>query len=248
MHASLKIMDIDVDMISTDILIEKMNEFMSDDSFNVILYASTQLLDLATEDEELRGEIHSADMLLPGEEPLLTLHHVNVLQAGDMVVSCRSFGTVLENLQKENRTSYIISRSQERADLLKEFCQSMQPELHIVGECFFEEGTDEMAVINEINAHTPDMLILDIEPEAEIQWIMDKRLKLNAKLCIAIGGVSDLILNEYKKVPPFIKKMKLQKVYDFLVKDMKLEKINKERIFKKKVANYNNKKAEEQDE
>ena len=100
MQASVKIMDIDIDMLSNDIFIEKMNEYLKDDHLDVILFASAEMLDRAVEDEKYRELIDSAELFLPGEEALLSTHHVDILEAGGMVVSCKSFGIVLENLKK----------------------------------------------------------------------------------------------------------------------------------------------------
>ena len=104
MQASVKIMDIDVDMISNDILIKEINEYLTDEKPQVILFASTELLNQAVGDESCRKLIGMADLLLPGEEALLSAHHADVLKAGDMVVSCKSFGLVLEKLTKEDRS------------------------------------------------------------------------------------------------------------------------------------------------
>ena len=44
MQASVKIMDIDVDMMSNDVFIRKMNEYLTDDHLDVIMFASTKML------------------------------------------------------------------------------------------------------------------------------------------------------------------------------------------------------------
>ena len=49
-------------------------------------------------------------MILPGAEALLSAHHVEVLEAGGMVVCCKSFGIMLENLQKKDQSVYIIGK------------------------------------------------------------------------------------------------------------------------------------------
>ena len=54
MQASVKIMDIDVDMMSNDVFIRKMNEYLTDDHLDVIMFASTKMLNKAMEDEEYR--------------------------------------------------------------------------------------------------------------------------------------------------------------------------------------------------
>ena len=109
MQASVKIMDIDVDMLSNDVFIRKMNDYLTDERLQVILFASTELLDRAVEQEEYRQMVDRAELFLPGEEALLSAHHADVLKAGGMVVSCKSFGLVLENLKKEDRSMYIVS-------------------------------------------------------------------------------------------------------------------------------------------
>lgn len=45
MHASVKVLDIDIDMMTNDVFVQKMNEYLSDDKLDVILFASTELLD-----------------------------------------------------------------------------------------------------------------------------------------------------------------------------------------------------------
>lgn len=127
MQASVRIMDVDVDMLSNDILISKMNEYLIDERLQVILFASTELLNLAVENEEYHELIDRADLFLPGEEALLSAHHSDVLKAGDMVVSCKSFGLVLENLKKEDRSLYIVAKSEEEAANLQSYCLRMQP-------------------------------------------------------------------------------------------------------------------------
>ena len=51
MQASVKIMDIDVDMMSNDVFVRKMNEYLTDDHLDVIMFASTKMLNKAMEPE-----------------------------------------------------------------------------------------------------------------------------------------------------------------------------------------------------
>ena len=127
MHASVKVLDIDIDMMTNDVFVQKMNEYLSDDKSDVILFASTELLDKAMGEESYREVIEQADLILPGEEALLSAHHVEVLEAGGMVVSCKSFGIMLENLQKKDQSVYIIGKSSTEVEQLETWCKRMQP-------------------------------------------------------------------------------------------------------------------------
>ena len=133
MHASVKVLDIDIDMMTNDVFVQKMNEYLSDDKLDVILFASTELLDKAMGEESYREVIEQADLILPGEEALLSAHHVEVLEAGGMVVSCKSFGIMLENLQKKDQSVYIIGKSSTEVEQLETWCKRMQPGLRLSG-------------------------------------------------------------------------------------------------------------------
>lgn len=233
-------MDIDVDMITQDVFIRKMNEYLSDDKPEVILFASTELLDMALEQEEFHQLINQADLILPGEETLLSAHHVEVLEAGGMVVSCKSFGAMLENLQKEDQSLYIIGKNEKEAELLESWCKRMQPELKMAGTCVYDSGLEDAALVNEINNHTPGILLVDLETGVQEQWIMEHRLLLHAQLCVAIGGVVGLILAEERETPEWVRKLRLDSLYEKLVREQSVKKDMQARIFRKKVEQYNN--------
>lgn len=240
MQTSVKIMDIDVDMLSNDVFISKINDYLTNEKLQVIFFASTEVLNRAVEKEEYRQLVDMAELFLPGEEALLSAHHGEVLEAGDMVVSCRSFGLVLEKLKKEDRTIYIVSKSDTDVELLVSYCKTMQPELKIVGSCVYSEGMDDAAVVNEINSHVPDFLLVDLNIGMQEQWIMEHVSLLNARLCIAIGGVAELIMSQQKKTPEWIEKLHLGGLYRKIVQEQSVKKGWRARIFRKKVVQYNN--------
>lgn len=248
MQASVKIMDIDIDMLSNDIFIEKMNEYLKDDHLDVILFASAEMLDRAVEDEKYRELIDSAELFLPGEEALLSTHHVDILEAGGMVVSCKSFGLVLENLKKQDRTIYIVSESESDVKNLINYCKRMQPELLVVGSCIYSEDTEDAVIVNDINTCSPDMIIVDIKTGIQESWIMEHAPLLNARICVAIGGVANLILAEEKNVPGWVKKLHLTWFYQKIVREQKVKKGFRARIFRNKIVKYNNHNEETKDD
>ncbi len=245
MQASVKIMDIDVDMLSNDVFVQKMNEYLTDDHLDVIFFASTEMLDRAMKDESYRQLIDNAELFLPGEEALLAAHHVEMLEAGGMVVNCHSLGVMLENLQKQDRTLYIIAQSEEEIWKLELYCTAMQPELKVVGKYISDEQMEHDAVVNEINSHNPDMILLNLPVGVQEQWLMEHVALLNAKLCIAIGGVSGLILAQQKETPEWVKKLGLEGAYQRLIKEQTVKKDFKARIFRKKIVQYKNNQMDE---
>lgn len=248
MQASVNIMDIDVDMLSNDVFIEKMNEYLADDHLDVIFYASAESLDRAAKDDEYHEIIDQAVLFLPGEEALLTTHHVDILEAGGMVVSCKSFGTVLENLKKQDRTIYIIAKSEAEVVTLRNYCKRMQPELRVIGSCVYSEEIEDEAVVNDINNCLPDMLLVNLQSGFQEKWIIEHASLLNARLCVAIGGVAGLILAEEKVMPSWVRKLHLAPLYEKLVWQQTVKKGFRARIFRKKIVQYNNQNEESKED
>lgn len=244
MQASVKIMDIDVDMLTNDIFTGIINEYLSDDHLYVIFFASAKLLDKAANDKEYREIIGQADLLLPGEEALLATHHADVLEAGGMVVSCKSFGQVLENLKKQDRSIYIMAGSSEEAFKLSDYCKRIQPGLRVVDFCVYDSSREDEAVINDINNCLPDLLIVDLEPGFQEKWIIEHAPQLNAKICVATGGVSGLVLAGEKIMPLWVRKLHLSWFYEKIIKQQTVKKSLRTCIFRKKIVKYNNQSGE----
>ena len=146
----------------------------------------------------------------------------------------------MEKLKKEDRSIYIVSKSDNDVEVLKGYCKRMQPELRIVGSCTYDESLDDAAVVNEINSHIPDILLVDLKTGEQEKWIMEHASQLNARLCIAIGGVANLIMAQEKKIPLWVQKLHLSGLYHKLVREQSVKKDFRARIFRKKVAQYNN--------
>ncbi len=213
MQASVKIMGTDVDMLSNDVFIKKINEYLTTEQLQVIFFASAELLKQIEEDENNRRLLDITELFLPGMEELLKDYQVEELKAGDMVVSCKSFGLVLENLKKEDRTVYIVAESEEDAGMLKDYCLHMQPELKIIGASIYATDTDGAAVVNEINSKIPDFLLLDLPIGKQEDFIVEHIAHLNAKLCIAIGGVAELVMASKQKKQGLLEKLHLDSFF-----------------------------------
>ena len=82
------------------------------------------------------------------EEALLSAHHVEVLEAGGMVVSCKSFGIMLENLQKKDQSVYIIGKSSTEVEQLETWCKRMQPGLRLSGSVVYDPDMEAAAPVS----------------------------------------------------------------------------------------------------
>lgn len=110
----------------------------------------------------------------------------------------------------------------------------------MVGSYSCEQGMEDAAIVNEINSHTPDMILLNLPVGLQEGWIMEHSSLLNARLCIAIGGVTELIFAMQKETPEWVRKLHLEALYHRIFREQAVKKDFRTRIFRKKITKYNN--------
>ena len=183
MQSVVNVMGIEIDMLSNDVFIEKINTYLNDDKLDVIFFASADILNRAAENEKYHELVDRAELFLPGEEALLTNYKIDILKDAGMVVSCKSFGIMLENLQKQDRTIYIVTDSGKDVENLRNYCKKNQPELRIIGSCVYSEEVEDAAMVNEINSCIPDILLVDLKIGGKLDYGACEFVKLKIMCC-----------------------------------------------------------------
>ena len=89
MGTSLKIMDLELDLLTEETFCEKMAEYLSGDLFRVVHLISLDYIDKYEEEPVVQRVLQQADLVLPGEKAILSMYHVDVLESGGMVVDYR---------------------------------------------------------------------------------------------------------------------------------------------------------------
>lgn len=242
MNKTVRIMDLDLNILDNEELEKKVREYLTNDYFNVILLASRKLLLQAADEPEFREMLLRADLILPGEEELLSLHHGEVLRDGGMIVNYQCLEKLLVAFQGEKKTIYTVVENKDHIALIEGFLKWFQPDFQLVGSEVISEMTDE-GIVNKINSLAPDVLLLDMEVPGQERWIMEHSTQLNAKLCIGLGGVMERMIKEYKKEPQLISRLHLSAVYNALVRKNYYKKAKRERGFQRKMREYKERKG-----
>lgn len=241
MNKKIRIMDVDLNILDHRQLEEKVREYLENDYMNVILLASEKLLLYAAEHPEFRERLLRADMILPGEEELLGMHHGEVLKEGGMIVSYRCLERLLRAFRGEEKTVYIVYDEERYLHFIENAFRDLQFESVLKGSAM-EQPTEDEAIINEINSLAPDVLLVAMEAPKQEKWIMDHSIQLNSKLCLGLGGIMDRMITEYKQEPVIISKLHLSGLYDALIRQNSYKSLRKEKVFRQKIKEYRKKK------
>lgn len=246
MEAKVNIMGLDVDLISTDSFTRRIEEYLTNDYLNLIFILSTTMVYDAMENEAYKETLSRADMLIPGEEAMLTEFHVDALRETGIVTNYRCMYQMLDAIKDENKTMYLVGVDESEMKRFMKLCKELFPGISILGAYCVSEEINMELVVNEINGANPDILTVIMNSPEQENWIVENCAKINAKLCIGIGGVIKKMLEEYKEAPFLFRKLGLEAVYSKHIRNaiIKVRKLWQNRIFERKIEHYKNKKGE----
>lgn len=244
METKVNIMDLNVDIIDVETLIRKITGFLTNDYLNIVYLISSQTIEKTADNKELREMVECADLVLPGEELLLSMHHVDILETGGMVVNYKSLDPMLKNFAGSRLKFFVIGRNEREAKILIHYAENTYKYMRAADYYYGDLEQNTELVINKINSIAPDILLFALDSPLQEQWIHENNTKFNSKLCFGIGQVIDSITKDYKKPPNWICFIGLEKQYIRFRKKFGWKKIHEKRIFKKKIAHYKNKKGE----
>lgn len=241
MGTKVNIMDMQVDLLTKETLKQEMQNFLENETVNVAHVISLDYMDAYDKNELVRESLAHADLVLPGEKAILTRHHVDVLETGGMAVDYHAELELLSLANENNRTIYLVLRSEKEAKMVYRFLSEYIDRDQIVGIYVADGEVAEESLINDINMKLPDIVLLSMESTEQEEWLENNRAKVNTKLCVVIGSVMPLLFRENVPVPKWLKNY-IWEVFTagFLV--MPYSHSLRRRIFHRKMDDYNTKK------
>ena len=214
-------------------------ETMHGTELNTVFFLSVVSSIYCQETPRAAELINSLELVFPGDR------HTELAAAQKALVGENEFGQFAEEymnrlftrLNREHREVFAVTVSLERLKSLADYMDKMYPDITFSGMVYDKEaeGAGEK-LVNEINGHTPDALLLLLPPAAQLMLLGDYGTMMNAGLCICIESLSPMILEEIRPVPAWIRALHLESLYYWMHKEQKLQsRINGTR-FKKRIT------------
>ena len=246
MEAKVNIMGLDVDLISKDSFTKRIDEYLNNDYLNLIFILSTTMVYDAMEHEAYKEALSKAHMLVPGEEAMLNEFHVDALRETGIVTNYRCMYQILDGIKEQNKTMYLVGVDEADMKHFIKMCKELFPGICILGAYCVTEDINMELVVNEINSEDPDIVTVFMNSPEQENWIVDNCAKINAKLCIGIGGIIKQMLEDYKEAPILYRKLGLEEIYNKYIRSWinSIKKVWQNRMFERKNEHYKNKKGE----
>ena len=95
-----------------------------------------------------------------------------------------------KRIERNKKSVFLLGDTQEKIDSLKAELTEDYPKLIFAGEYAVETCVGDLeAVINDMNATTPDVIISVLPSPMQEQFLYEHRDKMNANIWYGIGGI-----------------------------------------------------------
>ena len=190
MIKKIDIMGILLDDYTVREALHQIESFSDDNVLRSIESISMQMLMEAEQDEELRNAISSLDLAIVGQKEILEVAGVGTMQRIKETEENDFFYEFLKRLERNHKRLFLLGETEEKNNRIKEKLIEQYPQLSIVGEYALENCIgDQAAVINEMNAATPDLVLSALPSPTQEHFFWKHKDKINARIWYGVGDV-----------------------------------------------------------
>ena len=190
MIKKIDIMGILLDDYTVRETLHQIESFSDDNVLRSMESISMQMLMEAEKDEELRNAISSLDLAIIGQKEILEVAGVGTMQRIKETEENDFFYEFLKRLERNHKRLFLLGETEEKNNRIKEKLIEQYPQLSIVGEYALENCIgDQAAVINEMNAATPDLVLSVLPSPTQEHFFWEHKDKINARIWYGVGDV-----------------------------------------------------------
>lgn len=181
-----------------------------------VFFANVHSIHLARHNPELRQCINRADLVLPDGSglnlagKLLGTPIIENLNGTDFTPK------VLSEAEANGWTVYLLGSEAHIVEQCRERILHKYSRLKIVG---FRHGNflheEDQLIVEDINEKRPDILLVALGSPIQEKWIAQHALKLNAGVCLAVGGLFDFLSGIRKRAPLWMRRLGMEWLYRF---------------------------------
>ena len=216
----IKILDIPVDMVDYPEAMEIFRDLMSKNGCSLIVTPNSEIIVNATKDQELKGIIEQADLVIPDGIGLVYASKIMGMPLKERVTGIDFLSVILGYLEEAGKSVFFLgSKPGEEgspgiAELAAEKIQEKHRNLKVAGthHGYFKEA-DEEEIVRKINESGADFLCVALGSPKQEKFVFSNRDRLNVKCAIGVGGSLDVWAGTLKRAPEFYRNNGLEWLY-----------------------------------
>ena len=211
MAERVNILGVDVDAVTMAEAVDVVRRAMDTRVGIMVATANAEMLMRATHDEELRRILNASALVVPdGAGTVWAARHLGHAMP-ERVAGYDLAQELLRCAPAEGRRVYFFGSAPGVAEKAKAKAEQLYPGIEIVGvrNGFFSPA-DNAAIIAEIRAARPDLLLVALGVPKQEKWIAAHLAALDVPVAIGVGGTLDVMAGVMKRAPYWMQKAKLE--------------------------------------
>ena len=211
MAERVNILGVDVDAVTMAEAVDVVRRAMDTRAGVMVATANAEMLMRATHDEELRRILNASALVVPdGAGTVWAARHLGHAMP-ERVAGYDLAQELLRCAPAEGRRVYFFGSAPGVAEKAKAKAEQLYPGIEVVGvrNGFFSPA-DNAAIIAEIRAARPDLLLVALGVPKQEKWIAAHLAELDVPVAIGVGGTLDVMAGVMKRAPHWMQKAKLE--------------------------------------
>ena len=182
-----------------------------------VVFTNVHTVHLARGNREFLGAVNDADLVLPDGSGLSIAARVLGGSVTENLNGTDFVPRVLERARALGWTVYLLGGRPGVASSARAVLLDRLPGLKIAGfHSGFFTPREEGALIREINAARPDILLVALGSPVQELWAARNLHRIDAGVCFAVGGLFDFLSGAFRRAPAWMRRMGIEWVYRFL--------------------------------
>ena len=211
MPKKVTILGVPVDAITMGEAVARIDGFIEKRTPVLVATANAEMLMRATHDGALRRILQGAAMVTPdGAGTVWAAHHLGYAMP-ERVAGYDMVQELMREAPAKHRRIFFFGSAPGVADKAKAKAEQLYPGIEIVGtRNGFFAAADEPAIIEEIKAAHPDILLAALGVPKQEKWLAKHLSELGVPVAIGVGGTFDVMAGVMKRAPRWMQRAKLE--------------------------------------
>ena len=211
MPKKVTILGVPVDAITMGEAVARIDGFIEKRTPVLVATANAEMLMRATHDGALRRILQGAAMVTPdGAGTVWAAHHLGHAMP-ERVAGYDMVQELMREAPAKHRRIFFFGSAPGVADKAKAKAEQLYPGIEIVGtRNGFFTAADEPAIIEEIKAAHPDILLAALGVPKQEKWLAKHLGELGVPVAIGGGGTFDVMAGVMKRAPRWMQRAKLE--------------------------------------
>jgi len=195
-----------VDPVTVDELREEVLRLAGEDGLSLVLNANVHCLNLSYRDPALRDFLNRADVLFCDGAGVKVAARLLGGRIPERITYADWAWQLAAFAEAEGLSIYFLGARPGVAVKAARNLKERYPDLKVAGvrHGYFDHAAgsqENAAVVQEINAAEPDILLIGLGMPLQERWLMENRRNLNARVALTGGAVFDYVSGELRRGP-----------------------------------------------